>query len=113
MTIAQISAEQNKDPIETLMDFVIADKASTENILFNQNEDDMRAGLKHRLVALCTDSSAEAEDGIFSKEKSHPRGWASTAQIPPRSTSATKNCFPSKEAVRKMTSLPASPRPSV
>jgi dihydroorotase/N-acyl-D-amino-acid deacylase len=106
MTIAGIAAKQNKDPIDALMDIVIADKASTQNIIFNQNEDDVRAALKHRLVAFCTDSSAEAEDGIFSKEKSHPRGWASTARILSQYVREEK-LLPLEEAVRKMTSLPA------
>jgi N-acyl-D-amino-acid deacylase len=106
MTIARIAAEQNKDPIDALMDIVISDKANSENIIFTMDEDDMRAALKHRLVAFCTDSSAEAEDGIFSKEKSHPRGWASTARILSKYVRDEK-LLPLEEAVRKMTSLSA------
>jgi N-acyl-D-aspartate/D-glutamate deacylase len=107
MTIAQIAAEQNKDPVDALMDLVIADKASSYNIIFIMDENDVRAALKHRLVALCTDSGAEAEDGIFSQEKSHPRGWASTAQILAKYVRDEK-LLPLEEAVRKMTSLSAS-----
>jgi len=107
MTIAQIAADQKKDPVDTLMDLVIADKASSYNIIFIMDETDVRAALKHRLVALCTDSGAEAEDGIFSKEKSHPRGWASTAQIIAKYVREEK-LLPLEEAVRKMTSLAAS-----
>ncbi len=106
MTIAQIAAEQKKDPLDALMDFIIADKAASQNIIFVMNEDDVRAALKHRLVAFCTDSSAEAEDGIFSQEKSHPRGWASTAQILSKYVRDEK-LLPIEEAVRKMTSLGA------
>lgn len=106
MTIAQIAAEQNKDPIDALMDIVIADKANSLNIIFMMDESDVRAALKHRLVGFCTDSSAEAEDGIFSKEKSHPRGWASTAQILSKYVRDEK-LLPLEEAVRKMTSLSA------
>ncbi|HUD45454.1 MAG TPA: D-aminoacylase [Candidatus Baltobacteraceae bacterium] len=106
LTIAQIAAQENKDPIDALMDIVIADKASSENIIFIMDEKDVRAALKHRLVAFCTDSSAEAEDGIFSKEKSHPRGWASTAQILSKYVRDEK-LLPLEEAVRKMTSLSA------
>src|SRR6202034_2875688 len=80
---------------------------SSYNIIFIMDESDVRAALKHRLVALCTDSAAEAEDGIFSKEKSHPRGWASTAQIIAKYVREEK-LLPLEEAVRKMTSLPAS-----
>jgi dihydroorotase/N-acyl-D-amino-acid deacylase len=106
MTIAQIAAEQNKDPIEALMDIVIADKVSSQNIVFRMDENDVRAALKHRLVAFCTDSPAEAEDGIFSKEKSHPRAWASTARILATYVRDEK-LLPLEEAVRKMTSFSA------
>ncbi len=107
MTIAQIAVEQKKDPIDALMDFVTADRAASQNIIFIMNEDDVRAALKDRLVAFCTDSSAEAEDGIFSREKSHPRGWASTAQILSKYVRDEK-LLPLEEAVRKMTSMSAS-----
>ncbi len=106
MTIAEIAAAQKKDPIDALMDIVIADKANSMNIIFIMDENDVRAALKHRLVGFCTDSSAEAEDGIFSKEKSHPRGWASTAQILSKYV-RDENLLPIEEAVRKMTSLSA------
>jgi N-acyl-D-aspartate/D-glutamate deacylase len=107
MTIAQIAAAQKKDPIDALMDMVLADKANSANIIFIMDENDVRAALKNRLVALCTDSGAEAEDGIFSQEKSHPRGWASTAQILSKYVRDEK-LLPLEEAVRKMTSLSAS-----
>jgi len=106
MTIAKIAAEQKKDPIDALMDLVIADKANSYNIIFMMDENDVRAALKHRLVAFCTDSGASAEDGIFAKEKSHPRGWASTAQILSKYVRDEK-LLPLEEAVRKMTSLSA------
>jgi len=106
MTIAQIAAAQKKDPVDALMDLVIADKANSYNIIFMMDENDVRAGLKHRLVAFCTDSSASAEDGIFSQEKSHPRGWASTAQILGKYVRDEK-LLPLEEAVRKMSSLSA------
>ena len=104
--LAQIAAEQHKDPIDALMDIVIADKANSYNIIFCMDENDVRTALKHRLVAFCTDASCEAEDGIFSQEKSHPRGWASTAQILSKYVREEK-LLPLEEAVRKMTSLSA------
>ncbi len=107
MTIAKIAEAQKKDPIDALMDLVLADKANTANIIFIMDENDVRAALKNRLVALCTDSGAEAEDGIFSQEKSHPRGWASSAQILAKYVRDEK-LLPLEEAVRKMTSLSAS-----
>ncbi|HET7294611.1 MAG TPA: amidohydrolase family protein, partial [Vicinamibacteria bacterium] len=54
----------------------------------------------------CTDSSARAEDGVYSKEKSHPRAWGSAARILGHYVRDEK-LLTLEEAVRKMTSLPA------
>jgi dihydroorotase/N-acyl-D-amino-acid deacylase len=89
------------------MDIVIADRSNTSRVTFSMSEEDMRAALKHPLVSLCTDSPASAEDGILAQEKSHPRAWASTARILGYYVRDVR-LLPLEEAVRKMTSLPAS-----
>ncbi len=104
--IAQIAAEEKKDPRDALIDLVIADRANTACIIFMMDEKDVRAGLASPLVAFCTDSPAGATDGIFSEEKSHPRGWASTARILGYYVRDEK-VVRLEEAVRKMTSFPA------
>ena len=48
-----------------------------------------------------------AEDGILSQERSHPRAWASAPRILGKYVREEK-LLPLEEAVRKMTSLPAS-----
>ena len=105
-TIAQIAAEEKKDPRDALIDLVIADRANVACIIFMMDENDVRTALKSPLVAFCTDSGAGATNGIFSEEKSHPRGWASTARILGLYVRDEK-VVPLEEAVRKMTSFPA------
>jgi N-acyl-D-aspartate/D-glutamate deacylase len=107
MTIAQIGAQQGKPPEDALMDLVIADRGNSGGIIFIMNEDDVRAALRHPLVSFCTDSGAVATDGIFSKQRSHPRAWGSAARILGRYVRDEK-LLPLEEAIRKMTSLPAS-----
>ena len=80
-TVEEIAAAGKKDPRDALMDVVLADGARSSCIFFCMDEDDVKTALKHRLVSFCTDSGASATDGILSEEKSHPRGWASTARI--------------------------------
>ncbi|HTY41966.1 MAG TPA: D-aminoacylase [Thermoanaerobaculia bacterium] len=105
-TIAQIAAEEKKDPRDALIDLVIADKGNTACIIFIMDENDVQTALKSPLVSFGTDSGAGATDGIFSQEKSHPRGWASTARILGHYVRDEK-LLPLEEAVRKMTSFPA------
>ena len=105
-TVAQIATEEKKDPRDALIDLVIADKANTACIIFIMDEKDVQTALTSPLVAFGTDSGAGATDGIFSQEKSHPRGWASTARILGHYVRDEK-LLPLEEAVRKMTSFPA------
>ncbi len=105
-TVEEIAAGQKKDPRDALMDVVLADGARSSCIFFCMDESDVKAALRHRLVSFCTDSGASATDGIFSEEKSHPRGWASTARILATYVRDEK-ILPIEEAVRKMTSFAA------
>ncbi len=106
-TIAEIARAERKDPLDTLMDLVVADRANVGRVTFSMSEEDVRTALAHPLVSMGTDSGARAEDGIYSKEKSHPRAWGSAARILGRYVRDEK-LLTLEEAVRKMTSLPAS-----
>jgi N-acyl-D-aspartate/D-glutamate deacylase len=106
-TIAQIAEAEGKDPIDVIMDIVARDRANTSQIIFTMQEDDVRAALRHPLVSMCTDSGAVAADGIFSEQRSHPRAWGSAARILGKYVRDEK-LLSLEEAVRKMTSLPAS-----
>ncbi len=105
-TIEQIAVSQKKDPLDTLLDLVVADKGNTGRVSFSMSEDDVREALRHPLVSFCTDSGASAEDGIFSKQKSHPRAWGSASRILGHYVREQK-LLSLEEAIRKMTSLPA------
>jgi dihydroorotase/N-acyl-D-amino-acid deacylase len=106
-TIAEIARDEGKDPLEAILDLVVADKGNTSRVSFTMSEDDVRAALRHPLVSFCTDSPAMAEDGILSRQKSHPRAWGSATRILGTYVREEK-LLTLEEAVRKMTSLPAS-----
>jgi dihydroorotase/N-acyl-D-amino-acid deacylase len=106
-TVAEIGKGEGKDSIDALIDIVIADRANTGRVTFSMSDQDVRLALAHPLVSMCTDSSAMAEDGIFSQEKSHPRAWASAPRILGHYV-RDEGVLSLEEAIRKMTSLPAS-----
>jgi dihydroorotase/N-acyl-D-amino-acid deacylase len=106
-TLEEIGGAEGKDPLDVMVDVVIADKANTGKITFSMSEDDVRTALKHPLVSLGTDSGARATDGVYAQEKSHPRAWGSASRILGKYVREEK-LLPLEEAVRKMTSLPAS-----
>src|SRR5437667_168997 len=105
--LSEIASAQNKDPLDSLFDFIIADHGQTGAIFFMMQESDMNAALKSPFVSICTDSGARATDGPLAGSKSHPRGWGSYPRILGRYVRDQK-LMPLELAIRKMTGLPAS-----
>lgn len=105
--LSEIASAQNKDPLDALFDFIIADHGQTGAIFFMMSEDDMKAALKSPFVSICTDSGARATDGPLAGSKSHPRGWGTYPRILGRYVRDEK-LMPLELAIHKMTGLPAS-----
>jgi len=104
--LSEIASAQNKDPLDALFDFIIADHGQTGAIFFMMSEDDMKAALKSPFVSICTDSGARATDGPLAGSKSHPRGWGTYPRILGRYVRDEK-LMPLEFAIHKMTGLPA------
>ncbi|HEY3204027.1 MAG TPA: D-aminoacylase [Thermoanaerobaculia bacterium] len=105
-TVAQIAADEKKDPRDVVIDLVLADRANVYCIISIMDENDVRAALAHPLVSFGCDSQAKAIDGPFGKETSHPRGWGSASRILGYYVREQK-VLRLEEAVRKMTSFAA------
>lgn len=105
--LSEIASAENKDPLDALFDFIIADHGQTGAIYFMMQESDIKAALKSPFVSICTDSGARAADGPLSGSKSHPRGWGTYPRILGRYVRDEK-IMPLEFAIHKMTGLPAS-----
>ena len=105
--LSEIATSQNKDPLDALFDFIIADHGQTGAIFFMMQESDMNAALKSPFVSICTDSGARATDGPLAGSKSHPRGWGTYPRILGKYVRDEK-LMPLEFAIHKMTGLPAS-----
>ena len=105
--LSEIATAQNKDPLDALFDFIMADHGQTGAIFFMMQESDMQAALKSPLVSICTDSGARATDGPLAGSKSHPRGWGTYPRILGRYVRDQK-LMSMELAINKMTGLPAS-----
>lgn len=104
--LSEIANEQNKDPLDALLDFIIADHGQTGAIFFMMKESDMLAALKSPFVSICTDNGARATDGPLAGSKSHPRGWGTYPRILGRYV-RDQHLMPLEFAIHKMTGLPA------
>ncbi|MEK6334944.1 MAG: D-aminoacylase [Acidobacteriota bacterium] len=105
--LAEVATAQNKDPLEALFDFILADRGQTGAIFFMMTESDMLAALKSPFVSICTDNGARATDGPLSGSKSHPRGWGTYPRILGHYV-RDQHLMPLEFAIHKMTGLPAS-----
>jgi len=104
--LSEIAQAQDKEPLEALFDFILADHGQTSAIFFMIKEEDMQAALKSPFVSICTDSGARATDGPLAGSKSHPRGWGTYPRILGRYVRDQK-LMPLELAIHKMTGLPA------
>src|SRR2546427_6143507 len=104
--VSQIAEEQKKEPLDALLDLILADRGQTSAIYFMMSEEDMRAAMRAPFVSFCTDSGARANDGPLAGAKSHPRGWGSYPRILGRYV-RDEHLLTLEEAVYKMTGLPA------
>ena len=102
----EIARAVGKDPLDALMDLIANDTTTGNGIMFMMSEGDVRAALRQSFVALGTDSGAQAGDGVTAETFSHPRGWGSATRILGLYV-REEHLLTLEEAVRKMTSLPA------
>ncbi len=104
--MAEIAALQNKDPMETMFDLVLAGQDRVGAVYFEMNEDDVRLALRRPWVAVNNDSSAASPEGPLAESKTHPRAYGTFPRILGKYVREEK-LLPLEEAIRKFTSLPA------
>jgi N-acyl-D-amino-acid deacylase len=97
----------NKDPKDAAMDIAIEDHGHTGQIISIMDEADVRLAVSNPIVTYGSDSEAQAEDGILSKTKAHPRAFGTFPRVLGHYVREEKT-MTLEDAVRKMTSLAAS-----
>ncbi len=106
MTMAQIAAAENKEPLDALMDLVIADKAQPGALYFIAGEQDLQYALKQPWVSVGLDAGEESLDGPLFDPHGHPRAFGS---MPRFLGHYVRDLYllPLEQGIRKITSLPA------
>ncbi len=104
-TLAEVSAaRRDADPIDTLLDLVIAepDLAAT---YFCMAEENIRMALRQPWVSICSDAETPSTQPPFIDSPTHPRAYGSFARV--LGPHVRAGVLSLEEAVRRMTSLPA------
>jgi N-acyl-D-amino-acid deacylase len=105
-TVAEIAALQKKDPLDALMDFVLADKGLSGALYFIASEEDLQTGLRQPWTSIGLDANEMSLDGPLFEPHTHPRAFGSMPRFLGHYVRDLQ-LLPLEQAVRKITSLPA------
>lgn len=104
--LSEIAAKHGKNANETILDLLVADKSSIPCIFFLISEDNIRKMLPLPYVSVCSDAASIPDEPPFNNDGTHPRAYGSFARLLAK-YSREEKLFSTEEAIRKMTSLPA------
>ena len=105
-TIEDIAKLWNKDPIDTIFDLLIEDRAFTSVAVFGMSEPDVKLALQQPWTSICNDSQGTAPDGVLGREHPHPRAYGTFPRIL-RKYVREEKALTLPDAIRKFSSLPA------
>ena len=95
------------DPYDTAVALLKRSRGSVGMLGFAMSEENLERILAHPLAMVCTDGGGFAADGPTRRGSPHPRGAGSFPRVLARYV-RERRTMPLEEAIRKMTSLPAS-----
>ena len=107
MRVAEAARQAGKDPFDFVFDLLIEERASVGCVYFIIDEADLALAMKQPWVAVGSDGSALATDGPLRAGVPHPRNFGTFPRVLGRYVRELK-VIPLEDAIRKMTSLPAS-----
>jgi N-acyl-D-amino-acid deacylase len=105
-TVAEIAALQKKEPLDALMDFVLADKGLSGALYFIASEEDLQTGLRQPWTSIGLDANELSLDGPLFEPHTHPRAFGSMPRFLGHYIRDLQ-LLPLEQAIRKITSLPA------
>jgi N-acyl-D-amino-acid deacylase len=103
---AEKSETQKKDPLDVLMDFVLADKGLSEALYFIASEEDLQTGLRQPWTSIGLDANEMSMDGALFEPHAHPRTFGSMPRFLGHYVRDLQ-LLPLEQAIRKITSLSA------
>lgn len=105
-TLGEVARMRNKSPEDTAMDLVVEDDSRVGTVYFLMSEDNIKKQIVLPWVSFASDADSMGNDGIFLKASAHPRAFGNFARVY-ASYVRDQKLLTVEDAVRKMTSLPA------
>lgn len=104
LTVTEAAAQAGKEPCEFVMDIVVEEKAGVAVVTFDMDEADVKHIMAHPFTMIGSDGMSVP---LVGPGKPHPRNFGTFVRVLAKYALIDK-LFSFEEAVRKMTSLPAS-----
>lgn len=104
-TLGQVATMRGKDPLETVMDLIVQDKARVETIYSLMSEENVRKEIQQPWVSFGSDAASTTE-ADNQNGTTHPRSFGNFARLLGRYVREEK-LISLDEAIRRLTSLPA------
>ncbi|MFM8912816.1 MAG: amidohydrolase family protein, partial [Flammeovirgaceae bacterium] len=92
---------------ETMLDLIVEDRSTIPCIFFLMKEENVKRMLQLPYVSICSDAGSVANEPPYNEGNLHPRAYGSFARLLGK-YSRDEKLMSLEEAVRRMTSLPAS-----
>jgi N-acyl-D-aspartate/D-glutamate deacylase len=105
-TIGALAAERGADPIDTVADYLVADKGATRVLVTSISDDDIRDIVASPLALVGSDGNCVATYGTVSQGLPHPRFYGTFPRIISRYVGEL-GVLPLELAVHKMTGATA------
>jgi N-acyl-D-amino-acid deacylase len=106
-TLAEVAKMRGKPPEDTAMDLIVEDDSRVDTIYFMIAEENIRKQVALPWVSFGSDEASQAPEGVFLKHNAHPRAYGTFTRVLGKYSRDAK-LMPLQEAIRKLTSLPAS-----
>ena len=106
-TLTQVAKIHGKSPEETAMDLVVADGSRVETVYFLMSEENLKKQIALPYMSFGSDAASQAPEGVFLNSSAHPRTYGNFSRLLGKYVRDEK-IISIEEAVRKLTSLPAS-----
>ena len=107
MRIDALAARWRTSPARAAIRLLIEEEMRVESVFFSMSEDDVATVFSAEFCSVGSDASARAFSGITARGVPHPRTYGTFPRVFGRYVRG-RRVFDNAEAVRRMTSLPAS-----
>jgi N-acyl-D-amino-acid deacylase len=106
-TLTEVAIIHGKSPEETAMDLVIADGSRVGTVYFLMSEENIKKQIALPYMSFGSDASSMTPEGVFLNSSTHPRAYGNFSRLLGKYV-RDEQIISIEEAVRKLTSLPAS-----